>query len=297
VSGGSSERPGGPAPPRLLTTALLTDLATNTLDPGYRAAARRRGPDAAPRWYDRPLVVVGCLLVGFIAVVGYLQVNRSAPETAKVHSSLVGRVRDAERGADGLAGRVERLERSVAAVRNAALPQSGPAAELLRRDQLLAGDTPVSGPGMTVTLREPKAASASSAAARGGTVSITATHILSDRDVRSVVNELWHDGAEAIAVNDVRLTPTSAIRFAGEAVLVDFQPLTSPYRIRAIGNSDDLSTAFAQSTVASRYQTLIGVDGIGFSFGENGKLSLPAGTPADLRNARPLPSPTPRATR
>ena len=56
--------------------------------------------------------------------------------------------------------------------------------------------------------------------------------------MRSVVNELWSDGAEAIAVNGIRLTPTSAIRFAGDAVLVDFQPITSPYRIDAIGDAD-----------------------------------------------------------
>ena len=45
-----------------------------------------------------------------------------------------------------------------------------------------------------------------------------------------MVNELWADGAQAMSVNDVRLTPTSAIRFAGQAVLVDFQPLLPPVR-------------------------------------------------------------------
>ena len=84
--------------------------------------------------------------------------------------------------------------------------------------------------------------------------------------MRSVVNELWRDGAEAIAVNGMRLTPTSAIRFAGDAVLVDFQPIASPYTIEAIGDGRRLATAFAASAVASRYQTLAGVDGIGFAF-------------------------------
>ena len=103
-----------------------------------------------------------------------------------------------------------------------------------------------------------------------------ATQLLTDRDVRSVVNELWADGAEAISVNDIRLTPTSAIRFAGEAVLVDFEPINPPYVIRAIGNADRLDTGFAASAVASRYQTLASVRGIGFSFDERDKLQ-PAG--------------------
>jgi uncharacterized protein YlxW (UPF0749 family) len=287
----------GREPPRFASTALLTDLVTNTLDPGYRAAAERRGPNAARRWYDRPLVALGCLLIGFVAVVGYVRANRGAPEAAKVRSGLVSRVHAAEHGADDLAGRVQRLQRQVAAVQSAALPQSGTAAGRQRRVELAAGQLAATGPGMTVTLREPAPAKASTEPGRGGTVPIDATHILSDRDVRSVVNELWLDGAEAIAVNGIRLTPSSAIRFAGQAVLVDFQPISSPYRITAIGSSDQLSTGFAQSSVASRYQTLVSVDHIGFSFSESDKLTLPAGAPAALRHATPEPTPTKRAGR
>jgi uncharacterized protein YlxW (UPF0749 family) len=138
---------------------------------------------------------------------------------------------------------------------------------------------------MFVTLGEPAGPTASPTPGRGGTTSIGSTNILTDRDVRSVVNELWHDGAEAIAVNDVRLTPTSAIRFAGEAVLVDFQPITSPYHIAAIGNADSLVTNFAQSSVASRYQTLTGVEGISFSFTDSTDVSLPASASVRVRYA------------
>lgn len=268
-------------PKRLESAQLLADLVTNTLDPGYRAATERRGPGAPRRWYDRALVAVGCLLIGFVAVTAYVHTNRGAPAAAKVHESLVSRVRSAEHGADGLAGRVDRLERQLAGIRNEALPQGGSLAKQLRRAQLATGELAVYGPGIIVTLREPNKATASLTAGRGGAIPIDATHILTDRDVRSVVNELWHDGAEAIEVNGVRLTPTSAIRFAGEAVLVDFQPITAPYRIRGIGNSDDLSTSFAQSSVASRYQTLVSVNGIGFSISDSQRLSLAAGAPAN----------------
>src|SRR5206468_3747517 len=98
----------------------------------------------------------------------------------------------------------------------------------------------VKGPGLEVVLRDPPVRSTSASAGRAGSVPINAGHILTDRDVRSVVNQLWANGAEAISVNGIRLTPTSAIRFAGQAVLVDFQPITSPYTVRAIGNADGL---------------------------------------------------------
>jgi len=267
---------------------LLLDLVNNPLDPGYAAAARRRGAAPQPRRARTvavAAVALGCLVIGFVLVVAYERTHRGAPEAKKVHDRLVSRVRDAQHGADDLAHRAGTLQGEVDALRARSLPRSGALAHDLDADSVAAGQTAVSGPGMTVTLTDPKASASTPASGRGGSVPITATNTLTDRDVRSVVNELWHDGAEAIAVNGVRLTPTSAIRFAGQAVLVDFQPITSPYRIQAIGDRDGLSVAFAQSTVASRYQTLKGVQGIGFSFADTGKLTLPAGVSVTLRYA------------
>jgi uncharacterized protein YlxW (UPF0749 family) len=271
----------------LVSARLLIDLVTNTLDPGYAAAARRRDGERPSRRYDRPAVAVGCLLIGFLLVIAYVHTHRSAPEAAKVHSSLVDRVRAAQKQGDDLDGRVRRLEQQLATAQQRALPGGSGVNRQVQAAQLAAGQTAATGPGMTVTLREPAKKRSGPSTGRGGTTSIGATNILTDRDVRSVVNELWHDGAEAIAVNGVRLTPTSAIRFAGQAVLVDFRPISSPYRIAAIGDADMLATDFAQSAVASRYQTLVSVDDIGFDFTESDHLKLPASAPVTLRYASP----------
>ncbi|MGI8761275.1 MAG: DUF881 domain-containing protein, partial [Jatrophihabitantaceae bacterium] len=246
-------------------------------------------PRAPPgrRWYDGPTAALGCLLVGFVLVVAYLHANRDAPEVAKVHDSLVARVRDAQRQDAALSSTVASLDSQLSTLRDRALSDTGSLSATLGRLQLAAGELAVSGPGLEVTLSEPPPAAPSTAApGRGGSTPIGSGNILTDRDVRSVVNELWADGAEAMSVNDIRLTPTSAVRFAGQAVLVDFQPITSPYTIRAVGNGDDLATGFASSAVASRYQTLAGADNIGFSFSEQTKLSLPASAPVTPRYAR-----------
>ena len=42
---------------------------------------------------------------------------------------------------------------------------------------------------------------------------------------------LWQSGAEAIAINGQRLTSFSAIRAAGDAILVDNRPLVPPYTV------------------------------------------------------------------
>lgn len=254
---------------------LLVDLVTNTADPAYAAAAARRGPDARARWFDRPAIALGCLLVGFTLAVAYVHTHRSAPAAAKVHDDLVARVKAAQASGDSLERKAQQLGSQINQERARALPGSVLDAQL-QRSELLAGAVPAVGPGLRVQLGNPPQPTSSPESGRPGTTPIGGSQVLTDRDVRSVVNELWHDGAEAIAVNDVRLTPTSAIRFAGQAVLVDFAPITSPYTIDAIGDSDVLVTSFADSDVASRYHTLASADGISFSWSEQHKLHLAA---------------------
>jgi uncharacterized protein YlxW (UPF0749 family) len=291
--------PERPATGNVLSTQLLVDLVTNTLDPGYAATAKHRGPKPPRRWFDRPAIAIGCALIGFTLVVAYVHTHRAAPESAKVHDGLVSRVRAAQNENDRLAGQAQKLNTELNGLRNQALSGDGPLSRQLDRDQLLAGQDAASGPGLQVVLSEPPRSTGASPPGRAASAPVGTPNILTDRDVRSVVNELWADGAEAISVNDVRLTPTSAIRFAGDAVLVDFAPITSPYTIRAIGNADDLATGFASSAVASRYQTLSGADGIGFAFTEHSHLKLPASAAVAPRYAHqvtPTPKPTPTAT-
>jgi uncharacterized protein YlxW (UPF0749 family) len=279
-------RPSGPA-----SAQLLFELVNNTLDPGYAAAARRHGGPTRRRWYHQAAVAVGCGLIGFVLVVAYIRTHRSAPEAATVHDQLVGRVRDAQEQAADLDRRVRTTEQQLGEAQQQALPGDAALTERVARLELAAGQAIAHGPGLTVTLREPTRKTAAPSPGRGGTTSITASNILTDRDVRSVVDELWRDGAEAMAVNGIRLTPTSAVRFAGQAVLVDLQPIASPYRISAIGDSDSLATNFAQSAVASRYQALVSADGIGFTFAGSDRLTLPAAAPANLRYATATKAP------
>src|SRR5690606_26406867 len=55
----------------------------------------------------------------------------------------------------------------------------------------------------------------------------------------------------AIAVNGQRLTSTSAIRTAGEAILVGLAPVLPPYRVEAIGDVRAIQTGFARSAAAN----------------------------------------------
>ena len=65
--------------------------------------------------------------------------------------------------------------------------------------------------------------------------------------MQRVVNGLWESGAEAVSINGQRLTALSAIRAAGDAILVDNKPLVPPYTVLAVGDGQRLSTRFQDS--------------------------------------------------
>jgi len=63
-------------------------------------------------------------------------------------------------------------------------------------------------------------------------------YLVSARDVRTVVEELWLAGAEAVAVNGERVTVATAYLDIGGSVLVNSAYLAPPYQVAAIGPKD-----------------------------------------------------------
>jgi uncharacterized protein YlxW (UPF0749 family) len=272
-----------PRAPALWTTALLDDLLNNPLDPGYRAAADHR---RARRPWEMPLAWMGCLLIGFLFVVAYQQSHRSAPARDATRKELISRIRGLQDAGGTMDNTAKALAAQVAALRDAQLSGSG-STTALRDLEVASGTVAVHGPGMVVELDNPSESNPTNSAGRSGTTPLPQAAVLQDTDIRGVVNQLFSVGAEAIAVNGIRLTATTAIRFAGEAVLVDFQTIGAPYTIQAIGNRDALLVGFADSAVAQRLKTEESVYGISFKFNGRSDLTLPSITVSQPRFASP----------
>lgn len=69
-------------------------------------------------------------------------------------------------------------------------------------------------------------------------------YLVNYQDVQDVVNLLYAQGAEAVAVNGRRITPlTSFSGSAGEVVLDQGPPLSSPLVVLAIGDRNRMQTA------------------------------------------------------
>ncbi len=268
-----------PTPPTNPAPSLLTALLSNHLDPGYAAAARLPGPRHARVW-----AAIGALAVGVLLGVAAVQASAAAPSSAQVRSGLLADVHDAQRSGADLAARRAELIAGADRVRSSALAgdaQGQATLGELRTLEALAGATAVTGPGLQVTVTDTSAATAAGRAsgAQRGTVL--------DRDLQLVVNDLWAAGAEAVAVGGVRLRPASTIRQAGGAMLVDNQPIFSPYGVSAVGDRSRLQTRFVVSDAYLRLSAVAQVYGIGFALAPSDSLTLPAAATTDIRLATP----------
>lgn len=271
--------------------SLLVDLmTTGALDEGYAiAAARRNQPDSQPargaaatqrgRWGSVAVLVV----VGLLLAVAVSQLRSSQPGLVKAKDALRARIASGDKQVARLSREVDAARADAAALRDRAL---GGQSSALIEAELGAGLMPVRGPGVEVSLNDaPGSAddpfgSDENRATGGGRVL--------DRDIQRVVNALWAAGAEAVSVADIRLTAASAIRSAGDAVLVDYRPISPPYLIRAIGNPKTLEADFTDSPAARSLSTLHSLLGLRFTVSAAKDLNLPAATGAlSLRYATP----------
>ncbi len=251
-----------------------------------------QGGDSAPGGAPRPVVRMSWSLGLALVVVGLLlataagEVRMRAPATAQARAALVAEIRARTSAADALQAQVSGLQLDIARARRALVSaRSGRgAADELVRLEVATGAVPVQGPGVRVTV-EDASTTTSGLPSRVGGDPAQGGRVL-DRDLQMVVNGLLQSGADAVAVNGQRLTTLSAIRSAGSAILVDYRPLSPPYRVEAVGAGQALATAFVDGP-AGRY--LAGLQegyGVRFQVVAVRALDLPASAGLSLYHAR-----------
>ena len=112
-------------------------------------------------------------------------------------------------------------------------------------------------------------------------------------DLRTAVALLWQSGAEAIAINDERLTSSTAIIDIGGSVLVNAAYIAGPYQIAAIGPKDLFARLSATPGWQDFVRTRRGSFGIGISWAEPDHVDLPAFAGSiTLRESRSVPGPS-----
>ncbi|MEV5339928.1 DUF881 domain-containing protein [Streptomyces sp. NPDC052676] len=270
--------------------SLLTNVMDHSLDDGYaEAAARKRaaGDGGMPKTLRARLgLAAGLVLAALVVTVGAAQARLAAPAVAKEREELIDRIDRESDAADELEDAVDELRDEVDARRRAALKHSGGGGqgELIG---ILSGATEVHGPGVRLVVNDAKDSGSDGDGNPRGTSGFSDTGRVRDRDMQRVVNGLWESGAEAVSINGQRLTALSAIRAAGDAILVDNRPLVPPYTVLAVGDGKQLSTRFQNSADGLYLHALQKNFGIRTGISVEEDLRLPAAPSVTVRTAQP----------
>lgn len=252
-------------------TSVIDRFIRDATSDEYRWARPRRPDESTAAGLSRGVVViVGAAAVGLIAVLAVISARISETERLATRAELVSRVLSASDAVDALqqevsdqSAQVDRLRADLLAAGDGSR-ESGELARLAEE----AGTTALVGPGLTVTMDDAPDAEPGS------------LNRVLDRDLQAIVNELWRAGAQGIAINDQRLVETSAIRGAGDAILVNYHPLTRPYVISAVQRDDLLDTSGIREVLDT-----LAVDYGLVSDLEQGDVTLPPGQVSEPRSA------------
>ncbi|WP_424568879.1 DUF881 domain-containing protein [Streptomyces sp. CH-036] len=268
--------------------SLLNNVMDHSLDDGYAEASARRKADGSaglPRTLKSKLgLAAGLVVAALVVTLGAAEARISAPVVAKEREELIDRINAETEAADALESDVDKLRADVSERQRKALEQHG--GDQGQLVALLAGATPVEGPGVKLIVDDAKDTDQGGGGPRESS-GFADTGRVRDRDMQRVVNGLWESGAEAIAINGQRLTALSAIRAAGDAILVDNRPLVPPYTVLAVGDGKKLATAFQDSADGQYLQALKESFDIRTSISDQAKVQLPAAPSLIVRTAEP----------
>ncbi|WP_115727921.1 DUF881 domain-containing protein [Actinomyces culturomici] len=253
--------------------SLLTQLLSNPLDAGYTDHAEQA--HGLLRWWQRLLVLLFSLALGLgsVAAVGALR-DANAHSAASV---LVDQAQSKRATVEALQDDVQSLSARV----NAAVGTQGAVPALDPNLALANSLTPVDGPGLVVTLKDSESATTLAKGTRGA---------VRDLDLNVVVNALWSAGAEAIAINGIRIGPGTFIRTAGSVILVNITPVQSPYEVSAIGDANALSVALVRGSTGDFLSSAESVNGITVKTAADSTLELPGLDLRTTREAEAIPS-------
>lgn len=258
--------------------SLLNDVARMPLEPAYRTVADQRAREGRRRSTVRHRTMSALLAValGLATTSAALALRAPQPAVLAARAILEKQIGERTAAVDRLRMQNAATAQQIAALQATVLAaRDSPLVDQLAADALISGASALTGPGLRITL--------SDAPDVGGVVD--PDRRVQDVDLQILVNGLWAAGAEAIAVNDHRLTTTTAIRSAGSAILVDLNPLVGPYVVDAIGGAADLQTRLARLSAGQHLATLRTTYSIGVDVSAKKSLELPAASLPDLSYA------------
>jgi uncharacterized protein YlxW (UPF0749 family) len=245
--------------------------------------ALRARLQAIPSW--QVTLAVALLALGFLIAAQLAAEGPRVQYTTQERSTLIETALGLQTQQDALKARILDLRDQIGQ-----LEAQGPGSDArvkqlndqLEQARIAAGLIALEGPGTVFKLED-------STAPGGG-----ADQLASAADVRTLVNELWLAGAEAVSVNDERVTASTAFLDIGGSVLANSAYLQPPYTIAAIGPAGLYDRVRASPTFVAFVANRVEAQGIGLSVAQLDKVDVPAfaGT-VNVHFGQPVGSPLP----
>lgn len=134
--------------------------------------------------------------------------------------------------------KLEQTDKELSSLRNSTINTKSESDEAnmnkLRKYQIMLGTTDVSGEGVTITVADNDKIEISNSFSS----LYIADSIVHDGNLVSMINELKAAGAEAISINDKRITDSTCVTCAGNVIQINGEKVGSPFVIKAIGDKD-----------------------------------------------------------
>lgn len=184
---------------------------------------------------------VMCLLLTVAIIVQYKTVKDASQIIGSddVNSELKTEVLSWKEKYDEAYKELENSEEKLEKARETASKNSDASSESeknLKIANAIIGTTDVTGKGIIVILADNQNVTSDSISV----LENISNYLIHDSDLLSLVNELKNAGAEAISINDERITNTTSITCDGNVILINGNKVSSPFTIKAIGSQEAL---------------------------------------------------------
>ncbi|MCT8976071.1 DUF881 domain-containing protein [Clostridium sp. CX1] len=200
-------------------------------------------------------VAIVCAILGFMLAYQFkvlMKQDKTLNFTNKSSTDVTVEIEQYKKQKSELEKKVQELQDQIKSYEKAAAGKSDATKNLLKElddTRLLTGITDVKGQGITIYLTP------------DSKIFGTTGEQITDKHLVYLVNELRFAGAEAIAINDIRVVSKTGIRNAGSYILINDEKISPSRRIviQAIGDKNLLYSAMSFPEVFTDFKGLCDV--------------------------------------
>lgn len=195
-------------------------------------------------------------LTGFLLVTN-IRVNRSVTVT----SDTAGLVAEREELVSKLSSQISNLSEQINTLKDlTSTSSSSTDTEDVGSGTVLPA---IEGPGLTVTLDDSPLWEQQ--VDQSGSSATINDYVVHQQDIEGVVNALWAGGAESMQIQGQRVLPTTAVRCVGNVLLLQGKKYSPPYKVSAIGPTQQMTDALDNSRTIQIYKGYVTSIGLGWS--------------------------------